>query len=134
MQLPKIFQGDSPTRLLQGAFAGAVATLVIGFMWGGWVTGGTATKMTSEAVEATQVALYSPICVERYKAKATPEQRAAFAKENDWNRDAVIEKTGFATPPGSSAPSDAVADKCAETLSKLLKAAADNADKQVKTN
>jgi hypothetical protein len=134
MQLPKIFQGDSPTRLLQGAIAGAVATLVIGFMWGGWVTSGTATKMTSDAVEATQVTLYSPICVERYKAKATPEQRAAFAKEKDWNRDSVIEKTGFATPPGSSAPSGAVADKCAETLSKLLKAAAGNADKQVKTN
>ena len=134
MQLPKIFQGDSPTRLLQGAIAGAVATLVIGFMWGGWVTSGTATKMTSDAVEATQVTLYSPICVERYTAKATPEQRAEFAKENEWNRDSIIEKTGFATPPGSSAPSDAVADKCAETLSKLLKAAADNADKQVKTN
>lgn len=134
MQLPKIFQGESVTRLLQGAFAGAVATLVIGFMWGGWVTGGTAKSMTSEAVEATQVTLYSPVCVERYMAKATPEQRAEFAKENDWNRDSVIEKTGFATPPGASSPSDAVADKCAETLSKLLKAAADNANMHVKTN
>jgi len=134
MQLPKVLQGESVTRLLQGAFAGAVATLVIGFMWGGWVTGGTAKSMTSEAVEATEVTLYSPVCVERYIAKATPEQRAAFAKENDWNRDSVIEKTGFATPPGSSSPSDAVADKCAEMLSKLLKAAADNANKQVKTN
>jgi len=134
MQLPKIFQGESVTRLLQGAFAGAVATLVIGFMWGGWVTGGTAKSMTSEAVEATQVTLYSPVCVERYMAKATPEQRAEFAKENDWNRDSVIEKTGFATPPGASSPSDAVADKCAEMLSKLLKAAADNANMHVKTN
>lgn len=134
MQLPKIVQGESLTRLLQGAAAGVVATLVIGFMWGGWVTGGTAKKMTSEAIEATQVTIYSPVCVERYMAKATPEQRAAFAKENNWNRDSIIEKTGFATPPGSSAPSDAVADKCAETLSKLLKTAADNADKQIKTN
>jgi hypothetical protein len=134
MQLPKFFQGDSVARLLQGAIAGAVATLVIGFMWGGWVTGSTATRMTSEAVEATQVALYSPVCVERYMAKATPEQRAAFSKENDWNRDAVIEKTGFATPPGASSPSDAVADKCAETLSKQLKAAAAKADGQIKTN
>ena len=134
MQLPNFFQGEWITRLLQGAAAGVVATLVIGFMWGGWVTGGAATKMTSEAVEATQVKLYSPVCVERYMAKATPEQRAAFAKENDWNRDAVIEKTGFATPPGSSSPNDAVADKCAATLSKPLKAAADSAYKQVKTN
>ena len=108
--------------------------MVIGFTWGGWVTGGTANKMTSDAVEATQVALYSPVCVERYMAKATPEQRAAFAKENDWNRDSIIEKTGFATPPGSSSPNDAVADQCAATLSKQLKAAADTADMQVKTN
>ena len=134
MQLPKIFERELLTRLSQGAFAGVVATLVIGFMWGGWVTGGTATKMTSEAVEATQVTLYSPVCVERYMAKATPEQRVAFAKEDDWNRDAVIEKTGFATPPGSSSPNGAVADKCAAMLSKQLKAAAANADTQIKTN
>jgi hypothetical protein len=134
MQLPEIFQGESLKRLFQGAFAGVIATLLIGFTWGGWVTGGTAAKMTSEAVEATQVTLYAPICVERYMAKATPEQRAAFAKENGWNRDALIEKTGFATPPGSSALSDAVADQCAATLTKKLEAAAANADKQVKTN
>ena len=88
----------------------------------------------SHATPKNSLKLYSPVCVERYMAKATPEQRAAFAKENDWNRDAVIEKTGFATPTGASSPSGAVADKCAETLSKLLKAAANNADKQVKTN
>jgi hypothetical protein len=67
-------------------------------------------------------------------ATATPEQRAAFAKEYDWNRDTVIEKTGFATPPGSSSPNDAIADKCAATLSRQLKAAAETADKRVKMN
>jgi hypothetical protein len=40
MQLPSILQGDSLTRLLQGAAAGAVATLVIGFNWGGWSPAG----------------------------------------------------------------------------------------------
>jgi hypothetical protein len=123
--MPEFFQGESVTRLLQGAAAGAVAAVGIGFIWGGWVTGGTASKMTSDAVQATQVALYSPVCVERYMAKATPEQRAAFAKENDWFRDTVIEKTGFATPPGSSSPNEAIADECAARLSKQLKAAAD---------
>ena len=134
MQLPNILHGDSLTRLLQGAAAGAVATLLIGFTWGGWVTGSTAEKMRSEAVEATQVTLYSPVCVERYIAAATPEQRAAFAKEYDWNRDSLIEKAGFATPPGASSPIDAVADNCAATLSRQLKAAAAKADTPVKTN
>ena len=31
MQLPAMLQGDSLTRLVQGAAAGAVATMLIGF-------------------------------------------------------------------------------------------------------
>ena len=42
MEMPSILQGDSLTRLLQGAFAGFVATVVIGFGWGGWTLGSTA--------------------------------------------------------------------------------------------
>jgi hypothetical protein len=34
----------SITNLLQGAAVGAVATLAIGFFWGGWVTGGAAER------------------------------------------------------------------------------------------
>ncbi len=45
MQLPRIFQGESLTRLLQGAIAGFLATVIIGFGWGGWTLGNTATKM-----------------------------------------------------------------------------------------
>jgi hypothetical protein len=39
MQLPSILQGESLTRLLQGAAAGAVATMFVGFYWGGWSLG-----------------------------------------------------------------------------------------------
>ncbi len=37
MQLPPILQGESLTRLLQGAFVGFLATVVIGFGWGATV-------------------------------------------------------------------------------------------------
>jgi hypothetical protein len=123
MTLPDFFQGLSITRFLQGIAVGAIAAMGVGFIWGGWVTGGTATTMTSAAVEATQVSLYSPVCVDRYAAKATDEQRATFAKEENWNRDSFIEKTGFATPPGATDPIGAVADACAATLSSQLEAA-----------
>ena len=49
MQLPSILQGESLTRLLQGAAAGAVATMVVGFYWGGWSLGSTADKMAKSA-------------------------------------------------------------------------------------
>ena len=35
MQVPAILQGESLKRLLQGAAAGAVATMFVGFYWGG---------------------------------------------------------------------------------------------------
>ena len=51
MQIPSILQGESLTRLLQGPAAGAVATMVVGFSWGGWSLGSTADKMAKERSE-----------------------------------------------------------------------------------
>jgi hypothetical protein len=42
MKIPAILQGESRTRFLQGIAFGAVATMTIGFVWGGWVTGESA--------------------------------------------------------------------------------------------
>ena len=39
MQLPSMLEGDSLKRLLQGAAVGAVATIFVGFYWGGWSLG-----------------------------------------------------------------------------------------------
>jgi hypothetical protein len=41
-------QRKSLTRLLQGAAAGVVATIFVGFHWGGWSLGSTADKMAKE--------------------------------------------------------------------------------------
>ena len=48
MEVPSILQGESLKRLLQGAAVGAVATIVVGFSWGGWSLGSTAGKMAKE--------------------------------------------------------------------------------------
>ena len=50
MQLPSILQGESLTRLLQGAAAGAIATMFVGFYWGGWSLGSTADKIGKGAL------------------------------------------------------------------------------------
>ena len=42
MRIPAILQGEARTRFLQGIAFGAVAAMTIGFIWGGWVTEGTA--------------------------------------------------------------------------------------------
>jgi len=45
-----------------GLICGAVIAMIIGFTWGGWTTGGTAQKITQEAVLASQAA----ICVAQF--------------------------------------------------------------------
>ena len=66
MQVPSILRGESRTRLLQGIAIGAVASMVIGFSWGGWVTGGTANKLAVERADTAVVAALTPICVEKF--------------------------------------------------------------------
>jgi hypothetical protein len=38
-----------------GVIGGAIAAIAVGFFWGGWVTGGTATKMEAASAEAAIV-------------------------------------------------------------------------------
>jgi pimeloyl-ACP methyl ester carboxylesterase len=66
MQVPSILQGESLSRLLQGAAAGAVASIVIGFSWGGWMTGSTANRLAVERVDTAVVAALTPVCVEKF--------------------------------------------------------------------
>ena len=68
MQLPSILQGESLKRLLQGAAAGAVATMVVGFYWGGWSLGSTANKMAKERSELAVIAALAPVCAEKFRA------------------------------------------------------------------
>src|SRR6478736_1886359 len=66
MQVPSIFLGESRTRLIQGMVIGAVASMVIGFSWGGWVTGATANKLAADQAGAAVVTVLTPICVEKF--------------------------------------------------------------------
>jgi len=68
MEGPSILQGQSRTRLLQGIAIGAVATLVIGFSWGGWVTGTKAKSMASAAETSGQMSVLVPLCVAQFLA------------------------------------------------------------------
>ena len=52
---------------LYGAAAGAVALAIVGFSWGGWVTGGTAKQMAANRAKLEVVAALVPICVEQSK-------------------------------------------------------------------
>jgi len=58
----------SKTVFFWGCAAAAVATMIIGFGWGGWVTGGTSRAMATTAAQEARGELVSAICVERFMA------------------------------------------------------------------
>jgi hypothetical protein len=117
MQVPSILQGESLKRLLQGAAVGAVATIIVGFQWGGWTLGGTASKQVRDAEQASIVRVLAPICADKFQRSADASANLETLKKADsWKRDEMIEKAGWTTFPGSE-PDRSVAEACANLLS-----------------
>jgi hypothetical protein len=102
---------------IQGAFVGAVAAMIIGFSWGGWVTGGTSGKQSASAAHDATVAALAPICVDRFRAQGDASAKLAeLTKASSWERGNLVEKSGFALMPGSKTADTDVARACAEIL------------------
>ena len=117
MQLPSILQGESLTRLLQGAAAGAVLAMVVGFGWGGWMLQSKAAEMTEASVTKAVVAALTPLCVEKFNNGSDAVASLVTLKATDsWQQDTFIEKGGWATFAGKKDPYDKVADSCARIL------------------
>lgn len=96
-----------------GAVSGAIVLAVVGFTSLGWVTGGTA----AAAARDSKVAALAPICAERFRRQVDASAKiASLDTAKSWERDTVIEKSGFATMAGSKSPDSDVARACAEIL------------------
>ena len=120
MQVPSILQGDSLKRLMQGAFIGFLATVVIGFNWGGWTLGSTANKMAEKSASTAVVAALAPICVDKFQhASGAAANLAELRKVSSWQQSSFVEKGGWATLPGSDLANSAVAQACANMLDNL---------------
>ena len=120
MQVPSILQGDSLKRLLQGAFIGFLATVVIGFGWGGWTLGSTAKEMAGKSASSAAIAALAPICVDKFQRAAGAEANLAELKKvNSWQQASFVEKGGWATMPGNDAANSSVARACADLLGNL---------------
>ena len=87
MQVPSILQGKSLKRLLQGAAAGAIATIVVGFSWGGWSLASTANDMAKQRSERAVVLALAPVCADKFRALPDSEaKKVALSKVNSWKR------------------------------------------------
>jgi hypothetical protein len=105
---------------LWGAAVGAIALAVVGFTWGGWVTGGTAEKRATERADAAILASLVPICVAQFqKSPGASAKLAALREVRTWEQGGYVIGGGWATMPGASGePNRDVAAACAEALTR----------------
>jgi hypothetical protein len=99
------------------AVAAAVVTMIVGFGWGGWVTGSTAGTMAKASAEEAVTKRLAPMCVIR--ARQDPKKDERFKELTDtsaWQRGDYVKKQGWATMPGEQEPDGRIADECAKLL------------------
>jgi hypothetical protein len=117
MQLPPILQAESRTRLMQGAVAGSVLTMALGFGWAGWTLGSTAEHRAELSATNAVVAALAPICADKFRQAGDSQAKLVALKATDsWQQDTFVAKGGWATFPGSKEPADGVAAACANIL------------------
>ena len=103
--------------VLVGAAIGAVVVSIVGFSWGGWMTGSSAEKMARVRAtdEVTQAMV--PICLDI--AASDPQREAKLSTVRaaaGYNRQEAVMNTGWATVPGAEKPNRALARACMERL------------------
>lgn len=102
--------------------ATVILTMIIGFAWGGWVTGGTARSMAEKLAEDAVVKRLAPICVVQFKQAPGKDQKLKELKEaSTYQRGEYVEKQGWATMPGEEKPDSKVAEECARLLMLISK-------------
>jgi hypothetical protein len=99
--------------------------MAIGFSWGGWTTGGNASKLANERADTAVVAALTPICVEKFlQSSGAKANLAALQKiSSTWEQGDYLENGGWATQPGATSPDYHLARACAEKLAQIKTAA-----------
>jgi len=100
-----------------------VVTMIVGFTWAGWVTGGTALKMAEASGEDAVAKRLAPMCVVRFKEDPTKDAKLKELKEmSSYEKSDYVKKQGWATMPGEQEPTSRVAEECSKLLMALTPA------------
>ena len=109
-----------PTKKIVAALmvATAVLTMIVGFNWGGWVTGGTAQQRVDTGAQDAVALRLVPICVAQFNSD--PQQASKLVElkaiTSSWERPDYVKKQGWATMPGEKTPDMDVASACTKLL------------------
>lgn len=107
----------SKTAIFWLLAAAIVLTMIIGFTWGGWVTGGSAQATAGTTAQSAVIERLAPICVAQFNQDPDRDAKLVELQDaNSYQRGAYIRAQGWATMPGEEAPDSKVADACARLI------------------
>ena len=102
---------------IYGAITGAVLTAVVGFTWGGWVTGNNADKMAMTMAHDDVIAALVPVCVDMARTDPSrAEKLATIRTASTYQRRDAVMAAGWATMPGAETPDRDLAQACLTAL------------------
>ena len=117
MQLPEFLEGKSLTRLLQGAAAGAVATMIVGFNWGGWTLSSNVDKIVNEKIEAASIVFLGEKCADKFNAQADALEKKAVLRgtQSEYEKGKLFPKE-WVTLEGGYYPNSALVALCSKLI------------------
>lgn len=106
---------------LYGAIVGGIVVAVVGFTWGGWVTGGSAAQSATAAADASRADLAAAVCVQNFLAGDNPREALAAlqAETSSFQQRALVEEGGWAVMPDSDVANRQAATLCTRMLMAL---------------
>jgi hypothetical protein len=102
-------QYQASKAVLFWACAGSVVVAtIVGFSWGGWVTGGSAREMAEESAAQARQELAAVVCVDRFMAAPDVGDQLTALKEitNSRAQGKFVEDGGWAIIVPASSPTD----------------------------
>jgi pimeloyl-ACP methyl ester carboxylesterase len=108
----------SKTVLFWACAGSVVAATVVGFSWGGWVTGGSAQSMADKAAAQARQEVAAVVCVDRFMAEPDARVQLAGLQEmtSSYARGRFVQDGGWASMSASSTDDRKAAGLCAEEL------------------
>jgi hypothetical protein len=118
----------SKTVLFWACAVSVIAAIIVGFSWGGWVTGGTAQEMAEDSAAQARQKLAAVVCVDRFMAApdagvqltalqeiTSPYGQSKFVADGGW---AIIVPASSPTDYTTRTDDSKAAGLCAEELAK----------------
>lgn len=105
------------SQLIWACVASAILTMIVGFTWGGWVSGGNSLKAGVLVGQDAVIQRLTPICVAQFNENLDKVVKLGELKSaSSYQQAQYVQDQGWATMPGEEKPDRKVSEACAKQI------------------